>query len=593
MSRIAATISPAGSLNAYRRRLTGAGAPSARNREPAMRERITAAIYDRLKAMGAPETTARGAQNLVSDASGFMPVIGTGFDIDELRADLAEGDYRGAAGTGIGLAAGAIIPGANKGRKLVTEAIAKKRAPRKPKVPVAQAPDTLPYTETTLPSQGAVGEGSRNLGPARLQGAEGASIDTISSRYPTGAKRPVDPTKVYLQPSTAAMREAENTWEPNIDLLRRYPQLPREVVMDGNADDVAKAYTDQMTDNLLWLHDQVPSGTRQNSKLWYDGANRLANDRARMYGVQPSAMSGVYAALSPQKDWYQNVSLGDRVADIMSNQRRRPFTNQMAETAQRIFGKQEYADDLGRVMRSSLEDLEDPTHRAMWLRIYDETYNPREYAVVGPDGSFLKPAAKKDGGAASAAWGSNVEIAKAIQAFESGGDPTALAKLMGERHKVRSFYNNIVDPQSHLGDVTIDTHAIAAGQLRPLSGNTVPVAHNFGNSLKVEHHEPGEPYIGAKGSAITGSQGTYGIAADAYRRAAEQRGILPREMQSITWEAVRGLFQDTWKTKENLAKVDAIWRAFQDGQIDIHQVRRNVHDIAGGIAPPTWEQRVQ
>jgi hypothetical protein len=34
---------------------------------------------------------------------------------------------------------------------------------------------------------------------------------------------------------------------------------------------------------------------------------------------------------------------------------------------------------------------------------------------------------------------------------------------MGERHKVRNFYNNIYDPNSPYGDVTIDTHAVAAG----------------------------------------------------------------------------------------------------------------------------------
>jgi hypothetical protein len=64
------------------------------------------------------------------------------------------------------------------------------------------------------------------------------------------------------------------------------------------------------------------------------------------------------------------------------------------------------------------------------------------------------------------AWGSNVEIAKAISAI---GNPTRdnVSERMGEKHKVRNFYNNIFDPQSTHGDVTIDTHAVAAALLRP------------------------------------------------------------------------------------------------------------------------------
>jgi hypothetical protein len=70
--------------------------------------------------------------------------------------------------------------------------------------------------------------------------------------------------------------------------------------------------------------------------------------------------------------------------------------------------------------------------------------------------------------------------------------------------------------------------------MRPLSGNSREVSHNFGTNVKGER--------GPANSSVTGAQGTYGLYAEAYRRAAAKRGVLPREMQSITWEAVRGLF---------------------------------------------------
>jgi hypothetical protein len=45
---------------------------------------------------------------------------------------------------------------------------------------------------------------------------------------------------------------------------------------------------------------------------------------------------------------------------------------------------------------------------------------------------------------------------------------------------VRNFYNNIVAPHSGPGDVTVDTHAIAAALLRPLSGDAKDVTNGLG-----------------------------------------------------------------------------------------------------------------
>jgi hypothetical protein len=93
-----------------------------------------------------------------------------------------------------------------------------------------------------------------------------------------------------------------------------------------------------------------------------------------------------------------------------------------------------------------------------------------------------------------------------------------------------------------------------------------------------------------KGSAKTGVSGNYGLYAEAYRRAAAERGIQPRQMQSITWEAVRGLFTDTFKSNQkNVAEVDSIWQRYKDGEIELDETRRLVDERAGGINPPTWE----
>ena len=109
------------------------------------------------------------------------------------------------------------------------------------------------------------------------------------------------------------------------------------------------------------------------------------------------------------------------------------------------------------------------------------------------------------------------------------------------------------------GDVTIDTHAVAAGLLRPLSGKSIEVTHNFGGT-------------GIANSSITGNKGTYALYAEAYRQAAKERGVLPREMQSITWEAVRGLFNPQYKGQaSNVQYIDNIWAQYKSGDITIEE----------------------
>ena len=134
--------------------------------------------------------------------------------------------------------------------------------------------------------------------------------------------------------------------------------------------------------------------------------------------------------------------------------------------------------------------------------------------------------------------------------------------------------NNILLPNSVNGHVTIDTHAVAADMLGPFSGKSTEVEHNFGTK--------------ASSSKTTGSKGTYGLHAEAYRQAAAERGILPRQMQSITWEAARGLFPKAWKTAENVQLIRDIWNRHKDGKINIDETRQEILNAAGGINEPAW-----
>ena len=56
------------------------------------------------------------------------------------------------------------------------------------------------------------------------------------------------------------------------------------------------------------------------------------------------------------------------------------------------------------------------------------------------------------------------------------GSEKNISDSLGNMHKIRNFYNNIVDPEAEDGSVTMDTHAVAAGLISPLSGTNVYIS---------------------------------------------------------------------------------------------------------------------
>ena len=66
------------------------------------------------------------------------------------------------------------------------------------------------------------------------------------------------------------------------------------------------------------------------------------------FNVSDKTVAGVMAALSPQKDWFMNVSLAERVLDIYTNHQDTPWTKDMTAISQAIFGKPQYRKSLER-----------------------------------------------------------------------------------------------------------------------------------------------------------------------------------------------------------------------------------------------------
>ena len=425
----------------------------------------------------------------------------------------------------------------------------------------------------------------------------------ISTRTPTksGIENPLrTPVVVGLQSTI----DSPKLLTRNANLIREYPNM--RVVKGETEEQTVRRFVEHVKSNLLWLYNQVPANIRERSKLWYDGANKIANRWAEEYGHKPEAVAGVLAALSPQKDWYENVHLAEAVLKVWDEQQDNVASPQMLKALGKIGALSRFKSIAKVLANTKFKDL-DVEKQALFTRLWSEAHTDRTHFIITPEGNFDGKVLNDDKVTeAKAGWLGLDHVEKAINCLRDQSVDN-ISIQMGDKHKVRNFYNNIIAPGSDMGHVTIDTHAVAAGLLRPLAGESLEVGHNLGSGYGFT--ENGEvkalptvyqgradlhpDFRGTPGTdATVGVNGTYGVFAEAYRQAAAEVGVLPREMQSITWEAIRGLFESGFKAQtKNVDAVDALWEKYRNGKLEIEQVRDQLRDLGGGITPPTWYKR--
>lgn len=397
---------------------------------------------------------------------------------------------------------------------------------------------------------------------------------------PTRTDRKQDGTLRYVKPED--FQEAHDKWA--YDMKNQYVGVTIDPAIADNPKAVFQSFSDQVKRNLIKLYNFVPENVRNITSQWYDTARGEIAQQAADRGLENRQVSAVYASLSPQKDWFMNRSLANRILDIWRDHQDSVWDDTMQKKYEELT-----ADGGNKDLRKIVEtgDLEgkkfselNTSEKAAWARVYDEANNDRAYNGQAPDGADLGPVQKKNPKYnakrpkegvpptvnADVAWGSLSEMSKAISALEDGSLENIQTQLMGT-HKVPNFYNNILTP-NHPGEyVTIDTHAVAAGLIRALSQKALEVDHNFGGF----------------GSVRSGAKGTYALYADAYRNAARELGIQPRQLQSITWEAIRDIFPKEFKANvENVARIDDIWREFENGDANFDQTFDKILEARGG-----------
>ena len=302
---------------------------------------------------------------------------------------------------------------------------------------------------------------------------------------------------------------------------------------------------DAMAQNVLAVYDTLTPEFVQASKEWYVGANRTANELARMYNLTVEQAAGILAALSPQNEWFNNIAVAERVIEVMTNHRDTPFSQEILDKAvakNTTKGKpSSWANDLielyGKHQGKTLNQLQAEgvpmTVQSILLRAIDQALYPGKVAMTTPDGDFFAF------DSTPIRWSSPVEIAKSMDMFLNP-DIENIRTQLGKGNKVRNFYNNIVDPRSANPYVTADTHAAAVALGVPMSSEDA----------------------GGIGLFNGGQSMVYMAIKEAYIKAAEVAGIQPREMQSITWEAVRTGLNNKNRSKaqiqSNVTKLESL-----------------------------------
>lgn len=401
------------------------------------------------------------------------------------------------------------------------------------------------------------------------------SPDTISTRVPQGKNATENPLEgAPLHIDRAALEASPQKLQDKFaDKARNIAgvKIPKNITDNGKVYD---RFARHVADNLKYIYEQTTPEEKTNNAKWYESANKLTKDIADKSGLTHQQAAGVTAAMSPQMDWDANVSLAKRIVDIYKNHKDEPVTPEMIQKGREIVqasrvgaakGANANLDRiLGGIEGKSISQLTDPFDRAAALRLYDEVNNERTFPRIDPGtGNEMETRTNDDGSPTNVAWGSLKNIAKAMSIMDDGSREN-ISKQVGSSHKVRNFYNNIIDPKDP-NSVTIDTHAVGAGTMLPLGGNAKEVLDNFGAGGK---------------STATGVKGTYPLYASGYRLAAKELGLLPRELQSVTWEKIRNLFPAEWKTKENLQAVKDEWQKHVDGEQSAKETRDNIVKMA-------------
>tara|TARA_R110000868_G_scaffold183748_2_gene425047 strand:+ start:781 stop:9306 length:8526 start_codon:yes stop_codon:yes gene_type:complete len=322
------------------------------------------------------------------------------------------------------------------------------------------------------------------------------------------------------------------------------------------SDEVYNKAKSTVVSNLLYLYDNIPEKVRTISKLWYDGANKIAKEFANKYDITHEQSAAVIASQSPQKPWFDNLHLAHFIMDYNHNNKDAIFTKEAFDyykkTGENYPAQVAYFKELEKSIGKKYSELSNYDKSVLIRNEFDNKYD-RTAPLRLPTGHIVGRTKS------NSSFSGYDTIVKAISILNNGSEKN-ISDNLGGASKVRNFNNNIIDPNSEKF-ATIDTHAMAAGYFLPL---------------------------GSKSPEVKFDPATYSFFHDAYSEAAKQRGVLPREMQSITWEGVKSLFPPSDKTEANKSQARELWNKYKNGEITLEELQKTIKENGKDLSKTDW-----
>jgi hypothetical protein len=254
----------------------------------------------------------------------------------------------------------------------------------------------------------------------------------------------------------------------------------------GTVDDIAERF-----DALL---ESVTEQDLKDGLIWYPEAREMIDKMAETLGIQSWQAAGMMAVLSPSRSWDQNVWQAKWVTDFIDQNRViddefialvdamriADYTTKVKEYASGKtanlpkFLDVDASSFKGKSVKDLLSDEKGLDVLALGLRGYGsqltidhdgKKWRP-DQVILNTEKTILEGEPVYE----AIQWQSWDNLRKALSLAADDVSPNYLDSALGGKHKVRSFYNNIMFPFESR-DTTIDVHMSSIGTGKKITGS--------------------------------------------------------------------------------------------------------------------------
>lgn len=320
-------------------------------------------------------------------------------------------------------------------------------------------------------------------------------------------------------------------------------------------------------DNYLWvwdrLHKDHPDAAKRSRRRFY-GAFRIAKEESDKHGLPIQKSAAVISVLTPRKDWDMGVEAARRVMRIWSDFQDERMSDDAINSPGLPNAVIPYLD---RIQGKTLREMNNNTDRAAWIVAMSSWVDLHGYPLLTPEGHVIKGS---EGNVF--AWPFLTNVIKAVDALSGDGSPESIAIALGEGHKVPSFYNHTLRPGIDDGTSLVDTQAAQVGLMRPI----------------LDESGTGEDLFKKPAEKSSGLKGVYSVFGDALIEAAQARGVMPSEMQSVAFDGARAIFDQAGATPAKVKGIMDVWQKVKANEISRDEAREAIYNIAGGFGDFIW-----